>query len=661
LVDQQALDMMPPGNTHNYIFKGNNNLKFEDKSGIWIPKNREVSGATAMGDLDNDGDLDLVVNNINQRASVYINQINQKKNYLKLKFNFYKPNNFGIGTQVYSYNEGKLQYKELYTVRGFQASSEPIIHFGYGRTESVDSIKIVWPNKTYQTIKNIATNQTLTISPENTSPVIINETAVTKTLLFKKAKDNLGINFKHIEDNYIDFNRQKLIPYQVSDRGPGVATGDLNDDGKEDIYFGSSKFKSAKIFIQKDSAFTEQKINIITRDSITEDVEVVIADFNGDTKNDIIIGSGGGDFFDKMAPLLDNYYTQNNTNFTKQDLPEYFENASVLKAHDYDNDGDLDLFVGNHAVSNDFGKMPNSYILTNNNGDFSILKNQPFQNIGMITDAIWEDFNADGQTDLIVVGEWMSPKFFKNDNGNFKEDYLIDLKLNGLWQQIIPFDIDQDGDTDYLMGNWGENSKFNASIKNPLKLYYSDFDNNGKTETIVCNYKNNGYYPILGLDDLANQLVSLRKKYPTYKSFAGEKITDIIEKPYLKQAQILEVHTLSSGYLENTNNQFKFIPFKSELQVSPITTFLKYDFDDDGVPEILVGGNYFGVTPYHGRFDSFPGALVKNNNTIILGNKLGLKFSHKAIKKLNILSFQQKPYLLVTVNNDDVQVYEITN
>ena len=661
LVDQKALQMMPSGEAHNYIFKGTNNLEFEDKSGDWISNKKGVSGATALGDLDNDGDLDLVVSNINEDVSLYINQTNEKANYLQLKFTYPAPNTFGIGTKVYAYYQGELQFKELYTVRGFQSSSEPMVHFGYGAIQLVDSITIVWPNKTYQTMKNIAVNQQITIRPENTKPFDYESFLKKETPIFKKTSNNLGIDFTHVEDNYTDFNRQKLIPYQTSDRGPAVAVGDLNNDGKEDIYFGGSKFNPAKVFLQTDSLYVEKNIQTIANDSITEDVVAFIADLNNDSKNDLIVGTGGSDFYNKKNPLLDNYYTQSGVNFEKQELPAYFENAAVIKAADYDNDGDLDVFVGNNTVSNNFGAMPNSYILKNENGMFSILENQSFQNTGMITDAIWEDYNADGFIDLILVGEWMTPKFFKNIKGNFTEEKLIDAKLSGLWQQITAFDIDKDGDVDYLLGNWGKNSKFNASEEYPLRMYYADFDGNGSTETILCNYKNEAYYPLLGLDELASQIVSLRKKFTSYKSFAGKSIDEIFEKSVLKKARILEVHTLASGYLKNENNTFTFIPFKNELQVSPISAFLEYDFNADGDNEVLVAGNYFGVSPYQGRFDSFPGALIFNEDKIVLGNKIGLDFNQKAVKKLNIIKVQNKSYVLATINNDHAQVYELTH
>ncbi len=661
LVDQEAIDMMPSGKVHNYIFEGGDDIIFQDRSGDWIVNDSLISGATAMGDLDGDGDIDLVVNNINSPAALYINKTNNKANYLKLKFNYPNPNKFGIGTKVFSYYNGKLQYKELFTVRGFQSSSEPIIHFGYGNIDQIDSIKIIWPNRTYQVIKNVATNQTLSISPENAKPFDYKTLQPKFNILFKKIEGNLGISFKHEEDNYIDFNRQKLIPYMVSDRGPATAIGDINNDGKEDVFFGGSKNKSSKIYIQTDSKYMESKIVDIVKDSIKEVVTALIADLNNNGENDLFLGAGGADFYNYSKPLLDSYFIQKDSVYKEIKLPEYFENASVVRANDIDNDGDLDLFIGSNTVSNDFGKIPNSYILINDKGYFSLQENKELQNSGMITDAVWDDFDNDGVKDLIVVGEWMQPKFFKNNNGTLNEVFPLNKNLRGLWQSIIPFDIDKDGDTDYLIGNWGMNTKFKASEKYPMKMYYYDFDQNGSTETIITTEKNGKYYPLLGLDELSNQIVSIKKKFTAYTDFAGKTMKEIFEKNSLDKAKILEVNMLQSGYLKNENGSFTFVPFQTKLQVSPITAFLKYDFDNDGKNEVLAGGNYFGVTPFHGRFDSFSGALIKNEKNIILGYKLGLDFAQKSIRHLNIISLKNQSYLLVTINNDMAQVYELKN
>ncbi len=659
LVDQEALDLMPDGKTYNYIFQGGNPMQFENRSGDWTVKDSLISGATAWGDLDNDGDLDLVVNNLNSPVSLYVNKTDDTAHYLKLKFKYDKGNQLGIGTKVYSYHNKTLQYKELYTARGFQSSSEPIIHFGYGKTAKIDSLRIVWPNGTTQTLTDIQTDQTLTLVPENTIAYEYPAQRIKKQELFKKVPNNIGISFEHREDRYTDFNRQKLIPYQVSDRGPATAIGDLNSDGKTDVFFGGSKFAASRIFVQTDSAFVPLRIDEIAKDSVKEDVAAAIVDINGNGKNDLYIGSGGGDFFDQMTPLLDSYYSATDSSYQKAPLPETFQNASVVAPYDFDGDGDMDLFVGNQAMTNDFGSTPYSALLENDKGVLRLTEQPELNTVGMVTDAIWNDFNGDGQIDLIVVGEWMAPVFFKNTNGRLKKtDVGID-RLNGLWQAIQPYDIDGDGDTDYLLGNWGENTKFKASEKRPLHLYYGDLDDNGQTETITAINKNGGYYPIETLGGLASQLIFLKKRFLRNKDFAGKTIDALFTSEELEKAEVLEVHQLRSGYLKNKEGTFSFVPFPKTLQIAPLTTFAEYDFDGDGKTEILTAGNYFGVKPYHGRFDSFPGALIKTDQNIVLGDMLGLELSHKAVRDLNIISFQDKSYLLVTINNQKAEVYQI--
>ncbi|MDO6601159.1 VCBS repeat-containing protein [Arenibacter palladensis] len=657
LVDQQAINMMPSGVTHNYVFKGAEDMKYQDMSGKWTVKDTLISGATAMADLDNDGDLDLIANTLNSPAILYINKTDTKANYLKLRFNYTEKNKFGIGTKVFAYLNGQLQYKELYTVRGFQASSEPMVHFGFGKQEKIDSLKIVWPNRTFQVLREVPTNQTLEISPDNAEPFNYSSLRPKPKRIFKKVESNLGIDFVHVEDNYLDINRQKLIPYQISDRGPALALGDLNGDGKQDLFFGGSKYIPSRIFLQGDTTYLEKRMDNIANDSIKEDITALIADLNKDGMADLVIGTGGGDFYNEMPPLTDSYYLRNTSGFERGELPEYFENAAVIRESDFDNDGDLDLFIGNNAITNDFGNIPNSFLLRNDQGRFTVVENKVLQMAGMVTDAVWTDFDNDGVLDLIVVGEWMSPKFFKNNKGQLMEVSPLDRPYNGLWECIIPFDIDKDGDMDYLLGNWGSNTKFKASDKYPMKMFYSDFDQNGSTETIVAIEKNGKYYPLEGLDELSAQMVGLRKKFLTYKSFAGKPIEGIIDENSLKNSTILEVNTLESGYLANNGGKYSFVPFKSELQVAPIRAFLEYDFDKDGNTEILAAGNYFGIKPYHGRLDSFSGALIKDKNDVILGNRLGLELELKSVRHLNMIDLNGKTYLLVTFNNDKAQVY----
>lgn len=659
LLDKQALNKMPSANVTNYIFQGSKDLQFKNRSNDWIENDSIISNGGAYADLDNDGDLDVVTNNLNSVASIYINTTNEKANYLKIKLQFGGKNTFGVGAKVISYVKGQKQFKDIQTARGFQSSSEPIAHFGFGNSTQVDSVQIIWPDKTYQTLKKVKTNQTLTVKPNKNRKSFNYATLQAGVLpIFKKSITNLGIDFIHQENDFIDFTAQKLIPYQRSDRGPATVIGDLNNDGKSDIFFGGAQGKQAAIYLQNGKGFARKNYTSIVSDSIYEDASAVIADFNGDRQNDLIVASGSGQF---AADLVHRMYL--GASLTKSIFPETKAmNASVIKAFDYDKDGDLDLFIGNNSKYNSFGKMPDCYLFNNNKGVFTIVQAATFSGIGMVTDAVVTDFNKDGNLDLIVVGEWMKPKFFANSKGNFKEitDSVLPEKLNGLWQSIAAFDIDQDGDQDFVVGNWGMNSKFKSSKEFPMKMYYDDFDLNGTFETIVAIEKNGNYYPTMGLDELVEEFSGmLKKKFNNYKSFAGKKVEEIFDVTLLEKAALYEVHNLQSGYLRNDKGKFTFVPFSNKMQVSPITSFVASDFDGDGKQEIFAAGNYFGVTPYHSRFDGFSGALIKNQKTIYLGHQLGIDLSQKAVRHLDIIPFNGKKYLLVTINNKKAEVYEL--
>ncbi len=663
LVDQEALDIMPSGSVKNYVFQGSSGLQFENKSETWLPNTESVSTGSAYADFDNDGDLDIVANTINTPAVFYRNKTNETSNYLKLNFQYKRKNPYGIGTKVISYHSGIAQFKQLFTTKGFQSSSEPIIHFGYGNVEEVDSLKIIWPDNTIQVAENIKTNQTLSIKVlHKRSPVHYNRLFPEPEGWFKKIDSIVGFGYAHKENNYVDFNRQKLIPYKVSDRGPATVIGDLNGDGKDDIFFGNSKSEASKVFYQIANGFEEQKMNVLEDDRGKEDVAAVIEDFNNDGKNDLLVASSGGEYYGASEQLIDRLYLNSETGLSKAKFPELYEHESVIKPCDIDQDGDIDLFVGGYVVSNDFGKFPNSYVLMNDNGSFAIKENDEIQHVGMVTDAVWTDFDGDKIKDLIVVGEWMSPTFFKNTNGILTNvtASVIKEKQNGLWQSIQEFDIDNDGDLDYLLGNFGLNTKLKASLEYPMRLYYSDFDENNKTETILAISKNDKYYTTLGLDELSGQLNFLRKKFTTYNAFAGNTVEEIFGEEMLNKATLFEVHQLASGYLKNENGTFVFIPFEDQLQVAPITKMLKHDFNHDGQEEVFLAGNYFGVIPYHGRFDGFAGALLQQNDKIINADQLNINLTQKSVRGLNIINFTDKEYLLITINNEKAEMYEFT-
>ena len=662
LLDKEALKKMPKGNVSNYVFQGSKDLIFKNKSSDWIENDSIISNGSGYADIDNDGDLDVITNNLNNAASVYINKTDKSATYLKLKLRFVGKNTFGIGAKVISYSKGRKQFKELETTRGFQSSSEPIIHFGYGKIAKVDSLVVIWPDKTYQTVRNVNTNQTLTIKANSNRKAFDYKKLHPAVLpFFKKLDSNLGIDFTHQENDFTDILAQKLIPYQRSDRGPATAIGDLNGDGKEDIFFGGSKGKKAAIYLQNSTGFSRKPYSEVENDSVFEDASAIIGDLNNDKINDLFVASGGGE---NASNLQDRLYLNNNNQLVKTTLPKLAQNASVIKAFDYDNDGDLDVFIANNSLNNRFGSTSDCYLLNNNKGIFTIVDGKTFSGIGMVTDAVFSDFNKDGKEDIIVVGEWMKPTFFANKNGKFVNvtETVFSEKSNGLWQSILPFDIDSDGDLDYLVGNWGMNSKFKASQEFPMKMYYDDFDANGTFETIVAIEKKGQYYTTMGLDELAEQFSGmLKKKFNSYKSFAGKTLDEVFDPKILAKAKLYEVENLKSGYLRNDKGKFTFIPFSNKMQVSPITCFVKSNFDSDAKEEVFAAGNYFGVSPYHSRFDGFSGALIKNQKTIYLGNQVGIDLTQKAVRHLDIIHFNGIKYLLVTINNKKAEAYELPN
>lgn len=661
-IDHEVLNQMPPGAHQNYLYQGTDNLQFINRSPDWLPQKKSISNGTAYADLDNDGDLDLVVNNIDESPFIYNNVQKNKNQHLKLKLMGADENPFAIGSKAIVYHEEKKQYKQLFTTKGFQSASEPLIHFGFAAATVVDSLVIIWPDQTSTTLLEVPLDTTLTIKKKNTEKNKISYRSQNEsTILFNKTTQDFGIKYVHQENSFIDFKRESLMPYQLSDRMQAMVVGDINHDGKDDLFFGGSKNQKAEIYLQEEKGFSVQHDSTIQADVLNEDMDVLLEDFNANNFNDLLVVSGGGEFFRKSKPLVDRYYRNDGKgNFSKDDsFPAFFENGSIVKAADFDQDNDLDLFIGGRAVVNYFGKSPKSYLFENTGDGFKVIENADLLEIGMVTDATFSDYDADGDEDLIVVGEWMSPAFFKNQNGVFKRDQKITEKLNGLWQTIIPFDIDQDGDLDYALGNWGLNSKYKASTEFPLLMYHGDIDGNGTSETIVAIEKNSTYYSINDLDELGNQLTSLKKKFTSYRSFAGQPLEAIFNAKTLKNLNKLVVHKLASGYLKNEDGNFVFVSFQEQLQLAPITNMLVHDFSGNGLSDLLIAGNYLGVTPYHGRFDGFTGAVILDDGTVKSGVEVGIDLAQKQINQLAILKIRKKEYLIAMVHNGAVELYEI--
>ena len=660
LIDQEAINKMPSGAVSNYVFSGSTGLKFEHQA-QWMANDSIISTGIAYGDLDGDGDLDVVTNNVNSPATIYENRTMQG-HYLKIEPRPGTKNTFGIGTKVIAYLKDSLMTRQLYTTKSWQSSSEPVIHFGFRQNQSVDSIRIYWPDRTFETLSNVALDQTLKVSPSRERDTLQGQIHFRRkpTTIFNKVDNALGIDFTHVENEHIDFNVQKLLLHKMSDLGPGVAVGDINDDGLDDVVFGSSRFNQVTAYVQDEQGFERMTDSIFKDIMPSEESDILLADFNGDGHNDLFLATGDGESI-RSDYLQDKLYLGDGKTFTRDEsFLKSRSNSILAKTADVDGDGDLDIFVGKNVENLDYGNLPDAMMLINAHGVFTPSKDPGFSKLGILTDAVFTDYDKDGDQDLIVVGEWMSPKFLKNTAGSFSlDDTVVPAKMNGLWQSILPFDVDEDGDMDYLLGNWGLNSKLHASAKAPLVMYHDDFDNNGVAESLIAQEKDGKYYLINDLDLMFSQLIKLRKKFTDYSEFAGKTAEEILGVDALDNAEKLEVHTLASGYLRNDGGRFDFVGFDYPLQVAPVRAMLNFDFDGDGKEEVIFAGNYFGITPYHGKFDALNGILLKPNEDLQDTHELGLDLFNKMVKDLSIIHVKNVPYLLVTINNHNVELYKL--
>ena len=656
--DKSILDHIPSGKVHNYIFKGNADEYFTDESNEWGFSTPTFSTGAAYADLDNDGDIDLVVNNINDEAGVYKNNT-LKKNYLTVVCKGNEPNTFGIGSKVYLFNNGKLQYQQLMLTRGFQSACEARLHFGLGSFQKADSLLIVWPDQSYQVIKNIKANQQIILYEKNASSKFDYASFFPQPKdYFTNITDQIILPWKHKENTFFDFNQQHLIPHELSDLGPKVAVHDVNGDGLDDFFVCGAKGQAGSLFLQtKDAHFIAADTAVFNADAACEDVDAVFFDADNDGDADLYVASGGNELSGKAQPLLDRLYLNDGKgNFSKavNAFPQLYFNKSCVCAADADNDDDMDLFVGVSADAKAYGIRLTSYLLINNgHGKFSVADKKiiDLENIGITTSAKFADLNKDGWQDLIITGEWMPVTIFMNHKGVFKKDNTLQT---GLWRSVYIADLNGDGYPDIVAGNYGLNSKLHATKDAPLKLYVKDFDANGIIDQLLTYTIDGKEYTFFNKDEIEMQLPSIKKQYLSYTAFAGKTVQEAFGTS-LNDAKVLNGETLAStAFINDGKGNFTARPLPSIMQLSPVSAFSVITTNNTSI--LISGGNFYGVLPYEGRYDAMSLTFCINNKGSftqpqLLPPSLNIKGEVRDVQPIKLGS---KNSLIIARNNDSL-------
>lgn len=654
-----------------FLFKNKGSNNFEDISEVWNSGKPTFSNGAAYSDLDNDGYLDVVVNNINDVPFIMKNNGKQQleNNFLSVDFEYEKGKVFTGTIGKLTLSNGETITESYNPTRGFLSSSQHKLHYGIPEGVVAEKLEIIWPDKGMQIIEKPELNKSITVKRNPTS--VFKEASI-NAKFFEDNSAVLGKGFSHIENEFIDFKREPLLHHKLSEEGPAVAIADVNGDGFEDVYLGGAKDFSGKLFLQTNSGnFSKKEILDFEVDKTHEDTDAVFFDANGDGNLDLYVVSGGNETKANTQNYLDRmYFGDGKGNFSRirNVMPTILESGSVVKVHDVDGDGQQDIFVGSRVKPGRYPETPKSYILKNENGSFketTIQWGKDISNIGMVTDAEFADLDNDGIKELIVAGEWMPVSVFKFENGTYRNrttDYGLDNKI-GWWNSVTIADINGDSFKDIIAGNLGLNSIFKASDSEPVELYYKDFDRNGSLDPIITTYNEGVSYPLHNRDRVLDQMAFLKKRFTRYAPYSNATMTDIFTPQELQNVKILKANDFKHYlFINEGGKRFKSQPLPSETQISVLNDAVIIDLDKDGNKDIITGGNFYGTDAEYGRYDASIGATLLNrgnsNFEAVMPSESGLKIRGN-VQHLKAISVNGARHVLVIRNNDSASLINI--